>query len=252
MKRLLAVALGAASISVASAAWADWSVGGGMESFRWEESTTPAVEESGLRFTLELNWQQTKQPGLSAEYQLKFYRGDVDYTGATLFGGTPLSGESRYRGWSNEVRAVWRSQSPVDFVMALGYDQWERRFPQTAQEEDYNVIYARLGVAFNSVAKVGVLGSLGAKYPLWTRENAHFESIGAITNPRLRPGKDVSFYGTIGYRFNPNWDVLAYYDSYRFKESNVVAVVFPAGTAGFFQPKSDMDVFGLTIKYNFQ
>ena len=58
---------------------------------------------------------------------------------------------------------------------------------------------------------------------------------------RLKPGKDFSFYATLGYRVNPAWDVYAYYDSYRFKESNTVAVPFPGGTATFIQPESRLN-----------
>lgn len=251
MKRVLAVALGAASLSVAGAAWADWSVGGGFENFRWKESTTPTVKESGLRWALDLTWQQTKAPGLSAGYNLKFYQGDVDYTGAT-FGGTPVSTNADYRGLTNEIQANWRTASTVDFVLAAGWDNWRRKFGASGQQEDWNVLYAKLGASMSANVKQGVIASAGVKYPVWTRENGNFESIGATDNPRIRPGKAVSLYGTLGYRVNPAWDVIAYYDSYRFDQSNTVAVRFPAGTAGFIQPESRMDVFGLKIQHNFQ
>jgi hypothetical protein len=252
MKRVLAIALGAASLSAASAAWADWSVGAGFESFRWKESTTPTVKESGLRWALDLTWAQSKEPGLSAGYNLKFYQGKVDYTGATLFGNLPISTEVDYRGLTNEIQAIWRTSSTVDAVFAAGWDRWERKLQASGQQEDWDVLYVKLGASMAANVKTGVIGSIGAKYPVWTRENANFPSIGATDNPRLRPGKAVSLYGTLGYRVNPRWDVIAYYDSYRFKESNVVAVPFPGVIQGFIQPESKMDVFGMKIQHNFQ
>ncbi|HYC46701.1 MAG TPA: hypothetical protein VED01_14605 [Burkholderiales bacterium] len=249
MKRFVAAAYTAASLCAAGAAHADWSVGAGFESFRWEESTAPAVKETGLRWVLDLTWQQSKAPGLSLGYNLKFYTGDVDYTGGTLFGGAPASDDVRYRGLTNEIQAIWRMPQTVDVVLAAGWDRWERKFKGTNQEEDYDILYAKLGANFNSTVQRGVIGGVGVKYPVWTRENAHFDVIGGAVNPRLRPGKDLSFYGTVGYRFNPQWDVIAYYDSYRFKESNLVAVA-PVGI--FLQPESKMDVFGVKLQHNFQ
>lgn len=251
MGRLLSVALSAGSICAAGSACADWSAGAGFESFRWKESTSPSVKESGLRWAADLTWQQSKQPGFSLGYNLKVYTGDVDYTGATLFGGVPVSDDTRYRGMINEVQTFWRMPQGVDFVIAAGWDRWKRKLKSTGQQEDYDVLYMKLGANLNAAAREGVIGSVGVKYPAWTRENAHFDVLGASNNPRLRPGRQISLYGTLGYRFNPQWDVIAYYDSYRLKESNTVAVVLPTATAGFFQPESKMDVFGLKLQHNF-
>ena len=252
MRRVLGVGLAAVSMCCAGAASAQsqWSASVGAESFKWEESTSPTVEESGLRWALDLTWQQSRQPGLSMEYNIKFYQGNVDYTGASLFPPViPISNETKYRGLQNEIRAVYRvPQSMFDVVLAGGWDRWERKLKGTGQQEDYDVVYVRLGAGFNSTVAQGVIASIGAKYPVYTRENAHFETIGASNNPRLKPGKDVSMYGTIGYRFNPKWDVIGYYDSYRFKESNVVSVL-PFG--GFVQPESKMDLFGVKVQHNF-
>lgn len=248
MKRVLAVAVAAISMSAAGTACADWAAGAGVESFRWKESTTPTVKETGLRWVLDLTWTQSRDPGLSAGYNLKFYQGNVDYDGATLFGGVPISGETHYSGLTNELRAFYRMPNNFSGLLALGWDRWERKL-SPFQKEDWDVAYVRLGGEFNTATKQGVFGSLGVKYPVWTRENGNFNDLGGTNNPRLRPGKDFSFYGTIAYRANMNWDVIAYYDSYRFKESNAVAVP-PLGT--FLQPKSQMDVIGMKVQYNFQ
>ena len=250
-RQLLAVAVTVSAVLAAGAARADWSIGAGFESFRWKESTTPTVEETGLRYSLNLTWAQSKAPGLSAGYYLKLYNGNLDYDGATLFGGVPINSEVKYRGLVNEVQAWYRMPNNFDVLLAFGWDHWDRTFKSSAQEETWDVVYAKLGVAWNMAVKQGFYASAGIKYPAWVRENANFADLGATGNPRLRPGRDFSVYGSVAYRVNPSWDVIAYYDSYRFKESNVVNVPFPGGTAGFFQPQSRMDVFGMSVNYNF-
>ena len=251
MKRLWAVAFAAMSMMAPGAASAEWGVGAGVENFTWKESTSPQVKETGLRWVLDLTWTQSRDPGLSAGYNLKLYTGNVDYDGALLFSGIPVSGETHYRGMTNEVRAFYRLPTNWSVLLAGGWDRWKREL-SAFQAEEWDVFYVRLGAEFNTATKQGVFGGLGVKYPAWTRENGNFGDLGATNNPRITPGKDFSFYGTLGYRANQNWDVVAYYDSYRFKESSTVAVTFPGSIAGFFQPESRMDVFGMKVQYNFQ
>jgi hypothetical protein len=229
---------------------ADVSVSAGFEGFQWKESSSPTVKESGLRWALDLTWAQSKtKPGLSTEYNQKLYAGNVDYTGAFLVTNTPVSAETHYRGVQNELRAVYRMQNGVDIVLTGGWDHWARDL-SAAQEEGWDVLYARLGAAYNAPVKQGVIGSAGVKYPVYVREDGHFTDIGFTTNPRLRPRGDFSLYGTLGYRIQ-SWDIIAYYDSYRFKKSNVVAVTDGVTTSGFFQPKSKQDQIGMKAQLNF-
>ena len=120
IKQLLAVAVTASTMLAAGAARAEWSIGGGFESFKWKESTSPSVEESGLRYSLNLTWAQSKAPGLSAGYFLKTYTGNPDYDGATLFGGVPVNAEVHYRGLVNEVQAWYRMPNNFDILLAFG------------------------------------------------------------------------------------------------------------------------------------
>ena len=252
MKRAIVLAFSTcAVIAGVSGAQADWSVGGGFENFRWKESTNPQVKESGLRWVLDLTWAQSREPGFSAGYQGKFYVGNVDYTGAFIGSNIPVSSETHYRGLSNEVQSIYRMpQNAVDFVLAGGWDHWSRDL-SAFQTETWNVLYARLGANVNSGARHGPIGSAGIKYPVYVRENAHLTDVGFQQNPRLRPRGDFSFYATAGYRVSPAWEVMAYYDSYRFKQSNTVAVTTATTTATVWQPKSKQDVIGMKLQHNF-
>ena len=126
MKRAVAVAIMSSTMLAGGAAHAEWSVGGGFENFRWKETTTPSVKETGLRWVLDLTYTQSKAPGISAGYNVKLYNGNVDYDGAGLFTGTPISSETHYRGLSNEVQAFYRTPNMVDFMIAAGWDRWKR------------------------------------------------------------------------------------------------------------------------------
>jgi hypothetical protein len=246
MKRSLAVALSlCGSLAAMSTAHADWSAGAGFENFRWQESTAPRVKESGLRWALDLGWTQTKDPGLSVAYQGEVYHGNVDYDGATLFGNVPISGETHYRGFKNELQAWYRTPG-LDYVLGFGWDHWDRDL-SSAQTETWNVGYARLGLATPAGVRQGFIGGAGVKYTVYTRENGNLQDIGAPSNPRLRPKGDFSAYATLGYRVNADWDVLAYYDSLYFKQSNVVVT----GGIAVLQPRSRQDVVGLRVLRNF-
>ena len=251
MKRALAVALSTcAALTATSGARADWSVGGGFENFRWKESTSPTVKESGLRWALDLTWTQSKEPGLSVAYNIKTYTGNVDYTGATLGSGTPISGETHYRGLTNEIQSIYRTTGSADFMLAAGWDHWNRKL-SAAQTESYDTLYVRLGGIIGAKVQQGFLASAGVKYPVYVRENAHLTDLGFRTNPRLRPRGTFSLYGSLGYRVNPSWDVIGYYDSFRFNQSNTVAVTNGTSLFNVFQPKSRQDVVGLKVQHNF-
>src|SRR5687767_7525941 len=144
-----------AYVAVTGAAHDDIAIGAGLEQFRWKESTSPTVKESGLRWVLDLTWSQSREPGFSVAYNLKLYAGNVDYDGALLFSGTPVSGKTHYRGMQNELHTIYRTPGAVDFVFALGWDRWVRYLTQH-QSESFDVLYARAGAGFGGTVEVGV------------------------------------------------------------------------------------------------
>lgn len=254
LKRWIAVLLFSPAL-LPAVAHSQLVVNGGVEYFHWTESTTPEVKETGPMATLGLAYTQPRDAGTLFAYRGKIWGGSADYEGATLFGGIPLQSKTNYEGINNEVQARWRKPGKpggsLDAVFGLGLDVWRREL-SSVQKEDYAIAYLRLGVEsganFDGLWSVG----LGVKLPVWTYENAHFDQIGFDSNPILRPGKELAPYGSLGYRFTESLQLTAYYEGFRFGQSNEVQaneIALGLGPTTLFQPKSDMSVFGLKLDY---
>jgi hypothetical protein len=259
VKRLLPIAWAVGCfMGCLGSARAGWSVSGDVERFHWRESTNPSVTESGPRFGLGGSWRQEKDAGWLLGWRGKLYRGSVDYNGALLFSGAPATGTTHYTGASNELQVIYRPSAgnldKIDFVGSLGLDAWERSL-SAQQKEEYRVAFARLGIEYNGRASQGWFSGGGIKKPIYTREDAHLSDIGFDQNPILRPGKDASLYGQVGYRFSTQWSLLGYYDSYRFGRSSAETVtasrLFPGKTFSVSQPQSSMDLLGLRLQFSF-
>jgi hypothetical protein len=230
-------------------------VSGGVEYFQWEESTTPTVKETGPMFTFGLAYTQDSEAGPLLAYRGKIWGGSADYEGATLFGGTPVLSTTSYEGINNEAQVRWRKRGnaggSLDGVLGLGLDLWRRQLT-SVQKEDYAIGYLRLGVEsgadYSGTWSVG----LGIKFPFWTYENAHLDQIGFDSNPILHPGREISPFGSLGYRFTETLQLTAYYDGYRFAQSEDVhtnEINNGFGPSRVFQPASDMSIFGLRLDY---
>ena len=253
-RRVLALVAAALLAWLPGQALAVWSLSGDVEHFRWAESTTPSVTETGPRFGVGGSWLPNKDAGWLLGWKGKVYWGSVDYDGATLFGNTPIQGTTRYSGAMNEFVVIFRPASGafdrLDFVGTVGLDFWEREL-SSVQREDYTVVFARLGVDYNTRAPQGWFAGAGLKKPLYAAEDAHLQDIGFDQNPILKPGKDPSLYAQLGYRFNPHWSLLGYYDSYRFSQSPAERVTSRGASFLVFQPESKMDLLGVRLVYSF-
>jgi len=263
MKRITIVIVAAGfflgSIGNASA---EWSLNTGIEYLQWRESTAPSVTEKGGLLTLGLNWTLDKEAGWLAAYRGKLYGGYAEYKGAFQFSNEPTSDTTTYKGITNEVQAIYRAlyganEFSVEYVGGVGWDYWVRSIGLifNQQEEDYGIAYARLGINLNSRTEHGVFGGGGVKYPFYTQEDAHFTDAGFDQNPTLHPGKEISGYAQLGYRFDKQNDLILYYEGYRFSQSNTVQLTsntFAPGVTFFaFQPKSIMTIIGLKYQINF-
>jgi hypothetical protein len=252
-KRGSAVALLATLLP--SIACAELTLNGGVDYLYWDETSVPKVKETGPLYALGLGYTQDRDAGVLFAYRGKLWGGSVDYEGATLFGGTPVEGTTNYVGASNEVQARWRKPGKVggnlDGVLGVGLDVW-RRSLSSVQKEEYAIGYLRLGVESGTDELRRWTVALGFKYPIWTYENAHLDEIGFDSNPILHPGKEVSPFGSLGYRFTRKLQVVGYYDGFRFgKSAPVQANVIATGMvpATLVQPATTMSVFGIRVEY---
>lgn len=234
---------------------AELTLNGGVDYLRWTESSAPEVRESGPLYTLGIAYTQDQDAGALFAYRGKLWGGQVNYEGATLFGGTPVSSTTSYIGAGNEVQARWRKPGKaggnLDGVLGAGLDLWRRQL-SSVQKEDYAIGYLRLGIESATDEARQWTVSMGLKYPLWTYENAHFDQIGFDSNPILHPGKEISPYGSLGYRFTRKWQVVGYYDGFRFGRSKAVQaneIANGLGATTFVQPATSMSVFGIRFEY---
>jgi hypothetical protein len=237
-------------------AYAGWSISADLESFKWDEAGTPSVTEKGARYGLSWAFEQQRETGWQWAYRGQFRRGTVDYTGAFLFSGQPVTARTRYTGVLNEAQGSYRFPQPVGFELlgGLGYDYWERNILPD-QREDYGVVFVRLGLNIDPRAERGWFGGGGMKLPVYVYENAHLDELGFDQNEKLHPKGEWSFYAQAGYRFTPRWSLIGYYDGYRFGESKSVRATSsssPGTQFLLFQPASTVDSFGLKLQYDFQ
>jgi len=242
-------------VLIAPMAHAELTVYGGVEYFDWHESTTPSVQETGPLALGGLIWLQDRDRGVLFGYRGEIYAGSVNYDGADLFTHAPLQSTTQYFGVLNEGQVRYRipagRSEHVDLMLSVGADIWRRQL-SSDQMEDWAVFYTRLGVELGPQAgQAGWLGSVGLKYPFYVYENANLTNIGFDQNPTLRPGGNVSGYASFGYRFGARWSVVGFYDSYRFLQSPTVQVTSGGLTYNVFQPKSSMDVVGVSVLYSF-
>lgn len=247
--------MGLAVATASTAAAAGWSVSGDLERFHWVEDTSPQVAETGPRFGLGLHWAQDRDAGWQFGYHGRLYFGSVDYSGSLLLSNQPVTGTTDYGGMTHEGQAVYRipgNFSGAELVGGLAIDYWKRQLT-SVQSEEYQVVFLRLGANFDRRFRIGWHGGAGLKLPLSVDEDGHFPDIGFQPNPHLKPKGKPSPYAEVGYRFDERWNLSAYYDSYRFAESDPVDVV-QAGSGvpfTFVQPKTSVDSFGLRLRYSF-
>jgi hypothetical protein len=246
------LALCAAAAGPACAA-SGWSLSADVEHFRWREAGSPSVTESGPRYGLSWAYARERPLGWQWAYRGEFRRGTVDYDGALLFSDVPATARTRYTGVVNEAQGIYRFAEPagVELLAGLGWDYWERKILPD-QPEDYSVVFLRLGVNIDPRTNSGWFGGAGLKRPLYVSENAHLDEIGFDQNPRLEPKGEFSIYVQAGYHLTPNVSLIGYYDSYRFRDSADVRVTSEGSTFFLFQPASNVDTFGLKLRYSFQ
>lgn len=251
---LLAAAVLIASLSAQAA----WDFGVGTEAYQWIEYTSGYSgnpKEFGARYALFIDWTQEGDQGLLAAWRAKIYAGRVNYDTFDVRTKEPTSPKTDYFGVASEPQLFYRynlGAYKLDQLAGIGLDNWRRRIGGN-QIEDYSVLFLRAGLRLaRSRREAGFHGELGLKYPVSIGEDAHLESLGYTSNPPLFPKRALSGYAELGYRINATYDVLCYYDSWRFKQSEAVVVEDTAGKLfAVDQPTSNMDAIGIQLLVSF-
>lgn len=247
----------------APSASAAWDVGGGLEYYQWQEydtGNTGNPKETGPRAAVFANWTQEAEHGTLFAWRAKIYGGTVNYDTFIMCAapctndGAPMSTKTDYSGARSEGQIFYRAGA-LDYLAGLGFDTWSRSIRNGGgnQVEDYAILFVRAGLRFAGARReAGFHGEFGIKFPAWTSENAHLDSSGYTSNPSISPKGALSGYAEFGYRINARFDVLGYYDSWRFRRSANVVVVDGSSTVwNVWQPKSSMDALGVKLLVSF-
>ena len=260
--RILAATI-LASALLSPPARAEVDIGAGIEHYTWEETLEGSPlqpREDGFRYALHLKWIEDGNRGLLYAYNAKLYSGRVAYDTFTLVGNTPVSVQTDYVGTIHEGQLIFRERLDsyrLDYVAGLGWDSWRRNINRS-QIEDYSIWFLRTGFSLDLPRQgTGFHGGGGLKVPINTIEDAHLDGLGFNSNPQLSPGKGVSLYAELAYRASKYWDIVGYYDSWRFSQSDPVYVTTTDPTlcgstlCGIVQPQSSMNAFGLKAMLSF-
>ncbi len=190
----------------------------------------------------------------------------VDYEGQTQsdtpeFNGRPVDSDTRYFGGKFEGDLGWRFSfdgGSLEPFFGIGYRAWLRdidnststtdaglRFPVGGATEYWGTVYTRYGL--KSEASIGNETALfmeaGAKYPLYTRNEAEDTSAGDVT---IEPRSDWSAFAELGIRhkaFRP----AIFYEGFRFRRSDIVQ----KANHLIWQPTSESDIVGISFAYSF-
>ncbi len=245
------------------------SVTAGLERFSWGEyssSGAKLLDENGPRLALGFNWLQDGAKGFLFGYSGKYYTNDVNYNGQTQ-SGVPFTTKTNYGGLLNEAVLHYRLENDfssedtdhhyLDVVGGVALDVWTRDIKSDGSvigyKEYYTIGFLRAGIEMVPV-RSGLRAAAGFKYPFYTNEKVGLQSaVGADSDPVLKPKPDISYYASIGWRFNNPWSVTLEFDSYRFKQSDGVDIFYggAASSSKAVQPESRMEVITLKAGYSF-
>jgi hypothetical protein len=239
----LALALGIAPVP----AHAQFHVEMDLQAFRWLEHTDPIqVKESGPRVAFGAGYAMPATSGPLFTVFGRFYTGSVDYNGALLSSpSTPATGTTKYLGGTEGVGLRFRWPNAIDAVLGLEFDQWRRELTES-QREFYRFTSIRFGVERRATVVSPWIAGGGLRFLVSSNEEATFADASGVTDVTLEPGLGTNAYLQLGVRLTPHFTVLGYWDAMRLAESDPVPI---GSNTVVFQPKSDMDLFGVRLLF---
>jgi hypothetical protein len=236
-----------ALLAVSTPAHAQFHVEMGLESFHWLEHTDPIqVKEDGPRVAFGAGYTMPAVSGPLFAVFGRFYAGSVDYNGALLNSPSSVAtGTTKYTGGTEGLAGRYRWPNAIDAVLGLEFDQWRRELTPD-QREFYRFASVRLGAEHVATAQSPWIAGGGLRILISSNEEATFTGSSGSLDVTLQPGLGTNGYAQAGVRFSPHFTVLGYWDGMRLEESDAVPI---GSNTVVFQPKSDMDLFGLRLIY---
>lgn len=233
-----------------------------VEYHQWQEfrpKDNEILDESGPRGAIGVAWSNLRTPSGGPVYRAnaRLYFGEGTYEGQQIDGAV-VNTDSRHIGVQGEGIGGYRFGGRVGFelVSGIGFDMWQRDIFDSSTSTGYNslfaVLNAKLGVGmFTRFDYFAFALRAGPKLPLVAWERVYY-----LDDVDLLPKPGVSWFGTaefnFGVRGKDNVSIVAYYDSYKFKESNPENLT----NGGVFvttvtQPDADMTVYGVRLAVGF-
>jgi hypothetical protein len=255
--RLAMVAISAAFPVVAGAA--DGAFSGGIESFRWQEFDAGGarlVKESGPRFFFgaDVRTPLGRASSVYLDAGGRAYIGDEDYDGqaCNILTGScvPLKSDTFYIGALAEALFRWTFRSAPGFELfgGGGLDNWLREIDDTATavggSEYWTAFYLKAGAGYRATAKSSPRFDVGLKYPFYAFNDT---DTGVALEPRGRASAFARASIGLGSSPGSRWHIGAYYDSYRFAESDHEFLLSVIGIIEVWQPESEQDVIGVEV-----
>lgn len=244
-------------------------LGGGFESFLWEEyddGENRLLTESGPRAFLSgiiNNAFDNTGNDFILEAAVKAYAGKVDYDGQDN-NGISVGSKTRYTGYSLELTGGYRIRKSLamDVLAGAGVNTWRREIsdsqnavgsPVNGILEEYTIQYYTLAAGFplQFPSHEGYL-KIGLRRPFATRERVDRFDV------TLAPQEKNS--GVVSYKFlfdnhksgsSPLSSITFYYEGFRFDRSPAKVSVLNGTPVLVRQPRSYMDIVGLTIGHTF-
>jgi hypothetical protein len=253
--RILA-AIMVSAVLLSTAAHAEWSSVAGIENHTDKAalpSSSLASEGAVSRYALHLKWTEDSDSGLLYAYSGKLYSGrSLDAHIPT--GNSPATAQTDFSGITHEGQLISRrylGNYRLDYVGGVGWDSW-RRSINANQIEDYSVWFLRTGISLDQpLQAAGFHGGGGLKLPFKTSEDIHLVSSGFNSNPQLAPGKSVNLYAELAYRTGNYWDIVGYFDSWRFSQAEPLYTSSGSNLYSIVQPQSSVNTLGLKALYSF-
>jgi hypothetical protein len=176
----------------------------------------------------------------------RIYGGSVDYNGALLSSpATPIQSTTKYFGGTEGAGFRYRWPEVVDGLAHLEFDQWRREL-NPDQVENYRFVSLRFGVERVATARSPWIAGGGLRFLIGSNEQATIPDPRGTFEVTLSPGLGTNGWLDLGLRISPHVTLLGYWDGMRLAESDAVPIT---STEVVFQPKSDMDVYGIRVLY---